>query len=281
MSVVTFRMSNLSILTIALVLWPAAFAAAESLPGGSAMPQRYALLTTGLLAAPFKQGHAEARYAFDSGVSALPQTATTADTNAPGAQDSSKSDAAQTEGSDATSASANRAGASQPMTGASSTTSHSRGPRLGIGPEFGFYLPTDSKARSRFGSAWPIIGVGFGKIDAADPSGGIGFDLAMAYRQNGDHHAFLAPIGIQYRKALGSSPSSSVPYAGISADLVLIDVRSPEDNIHSGLTTAAGGSIFTGVTFQKSGYVEARYQAVSTARSFNLSGLSLNLGIRF
>ena len=152
--------------------------------------------------------------------------------------------------------------------------------RFRIGPEVGVYLPTSSKSRDQFGSSWLTIGLGLGDIGRITPQGQTSFDLQVLYQSKNGNHAFLAPIGIGYRVAVSRSGPNTA-YVGATADLLLADLRSGDYNVHSGLRTGFGGSALAGVNFGDSGYLEARYLAVSRIKGFDLSGLNVTAGYRF
>ena len=152
--------------------------------------------------------------------------------------------------------------------------------RFRIGPEVGVYLPTSSKARDQFGSTWLTVGLGLGSIGRITSQGQTSFDLQVLYQSRNGNHAFLAPLGIGYRTAVSQSGTTTV-YVGATADLMLADLRSGDYNVHSGLRTGFGGSVLAGINFGDSGYLEARYLAVSKIKDFDLSGLNVTAGYRF
>ena len=152
--------------------------------------------------------------------------------------------------------------------------------RFRIGPEIGVFLPTSSQTRSQFGSSWVSLGVGLGSIGQVPKKGQTSLDLQVLYQSRGDNHAFLAPIGVGYRTALSQSGSVTT-YVGVTGDIYLADLRSADYNVHSGLRTGFGGSVLLGVNSGESGFLEARYLAVSKIKGFDLSGLNLTAGYRF
>lgn len=152
--------------------------------------------------------------------------------------------------------------------------------RFQIGPEIGVFLPTSGKTRDQFGSSWLSVGLGFGTINRVTPQGQITFDLQLLYQTRDNGHAFVAPVGVSYRKAVSQSGGNTV-YVGVTGDLYLVDLRSLDCDVHSGLRTGFGGSVLTGVNLGESGYLEARYLAVSRVKGFDLSGLNLTAGYRF
>ncbi|MDQ2799616.1 MAG: hypothetical protein M3Y13_08250, partial [Armatimonadota bacterium] len=152
--------------------------------------------------------------------------------------------------------------------------------RFQIGPEVGVYLPTSSKTRSEFGGSWLTIGLGLGSINQVRSQGQLAFDLQVLYQRKNGNHAFLAPLGVSYRKAVSQSGGNTV-YVGAAADLYLADLRAQDYDVHSGLRTGFGGSVLAGVNFGDSAFLEARYLAVSRIKGFDLSGLDLTAGYRF
>jgi hypothetical protein len=148
-----------------------------------------------------------------------------------------------------------------------------------LGPQFGVYLPTSGKTRSRFGDAWYSVGIGLGSISVPH-NGRLTLDLNAISQIRGDDAAYVIPLGIQYIQPL-SQTGSSIPYAGISADLVFNYMSVPEDNIHYGLRETGGGSVFLGTTLGRNAYVEVRYLEMGTVRSYDFSGLSVSIGARF
>jgi hypothetical protein len=149
-----------------------------------------------------------------------------------------------------------------------------------FGPDIGVFIPTSSKTINRFGGAWYAVGIGIGSVEAASSHGSWGLDLNIVSRYGSNSHIFVAPLGVQYTKALTNS-GSSVPYVGASADLVFVDIRSPQDNVHSGFNETAGGSAFIGSTLGTHAYVEARYLLNGNVKGFDTSGVNLTAGARF
>lgn len=173
---------------------------------------------------------------------------------------------------------------SAPGTTASGSTQMSapkKRTRFRIGPEVGVYLPTSAKTRDQFGSAWYTLGLGLGNISTITTKGQTAFDLQVLYQKKDDNHVFLAPIGIGYRQAFSPGSSPNVAYYGVTADLVLADLRSADYDVHSGFRAGAGASALLGVNFGDSGYLEARYLFVTRIKSFDLSGLNVTAGYRF
>jgi hypothetical protein len=152
--------------------------------------------------------------------------------------------------------------------------------RFRIGPAIGFYLPSSSKTRNRFGDDWISVGIGLGSISAITTKGKLGFDASIFYHGRDSNHVFFLPIGINYRVALAPG-TKVVPYIGVSANVDFTDITSNPDNVHNSFNVGGGGSGFVGLNFGDSAFVEARYYALSKANGFDLSGLSLDAGYRF
>ena len=156
-------------------------------------------------------------------------------------------------------------------------------PKLGI--DLGLFVPSDGKTRRRFGKTWSNIGIGIGRPDTPSGTGRIGLDFGVTNKSSGDHHAFIGALGVYYRRAFSADDVTQgrtfIPYYGISADLAGVDLRSPEDNVHSGLRFTVGGSAVAGTTIGASGFAEIKYLAISQVKGFDLSGTSFTAGIRF
>jgi hypothetical protein len=149
-----------------------------------------------------------------------------------------------------------------------------------LGPQIGFFLPTDSKTRDRFGSTWLSIGAKMGTNQYIGPKGRTGFDVSFLYQKSGSNHAWLLPVGVSYRRAMGAT-TTMTPYVGAAANLVISDIRSDGDDIHSRIRTVPGGSVFTGINLGTRAYIEARYLLVSKIRALDMSGVNLSVGITF
>ncbi len=156
-------------------------------------------------------------------------------------------------------------------------------PKIGI--DASIFAPSNGKTRSRFGKTWTIIGLALGRPDSPSAAGRFGADFDVTQNSSGNHHAFVAPLGIHYRRAFSADDVTRkrplIPYYGVSADFVVLDLRSPEDNVHSRFRLGYGGSAVVGTTVGASGFAEAKYLAIGKVRGFDLSGASVTVGIRF
>jgi hypothetical protein len=166
-----------------------------------------------------------------------------------------------------------------------------RRPRLRVGPEIGFFLPTDDKTRARFGSTWVTFGIGFGSVlSRAQSEGQFLLDLDVYTRSRSGNRAVIVPIGVQYRRSLiggvgGSGgdlagKSSFVPYVGASANLVVVDLRVPDEDIDSTRVTAGAG-LALGAMVGEAGYAEARYLLTGRTLGYDTSGFTVSVGLRF
>ena len=128
--------------------------------------------------------------------------------------------------------------------------------RFRIGPTIGFFLPSDSKTRDRFGSSWFSLGLGLGPVSGVTNRGAIGFDINLLYQKHDDNHALIVPIGVGYRVALVNTTNAdgtkvkTVPYAGLTADYYLVNFKSNPENVN-GTFGAGGGSAILGVKLQR------------------------------
>ena len=148
-----------------------------------------------------------------------------------------------------------------------------------IGPEVGVFLPSSGTTRDAFGNAWFNYGLGFGVIQSSDRKGRVNFDFNLLGNSRGVNRAYIAPIGVSYRRAL--SDGASRPYIGASANIVPTYLRADNYGVPSRLRVTGGGSVFAGYTFRSAAYLQARYYGTGNSAGFNFSGLSLAAGFRF
>jgi hypothetical protein len=152
--------------------------------------------------------------------------------------------------------------------------------RLVIGPTIGYYFPSSARARDAFGNNFQNFGLGVGRIRPVSENGAISFDFSVVNGRNSGSRAFVIPLGVSYIR--GFIPSSRVkPYAGVSLNLFITDLRSDRYDIDSGIRTASGGSLFVGTTFSERLNLQARYYGLTPIRGINLSGWNLSAGYRF
>ncbi|WP_125205900.1 hypothetical protein [Capsulimonas corticalis] len=153
-----------------------------------------------------------------------------------------------------------------------------------IGVNLGIFTPTSGHSRDTFGGSWTKIGLGVGGVKSALSQGKLSFDLSIYSNKSGDNHAFLAPIGIEYRRALRAFDPTHrpafIPYAGATLNIVATELCVPTEDIHSRTRFTEGGSIFLGATVGKRVFVEARYLGIGKVRGLDLSGFNFDLGVR-
>jgi hypothetical protein len=153
--------------------------------------------------------------------------------------------------------------------------------KIRVGPEFGLYFPTDSKTRDAFGDHWFSIGLGIGDVSERRRDRRIALDFDLLAASRSGNEAYVAPLGASYTSALTSNTRGLIPYAGAAVDVVFADLYAPNDNTPQRLSVTGGGSAFVGLDFGETAYLEARYNEFAATRGFDLSGLDLDLGIRF
>ncbi|MBC8143028.1 MAG: hypothetical protein H7Y38_16510, partial [Armatimonadetes bacterium] len=156
--------------------------------------------------------------------------------------------------------------------------------RSSLGPEVGFYFPTDQRTRDAFGSTWVNYGVGFRPIALASRKGVLGFDVNIVSTSGSGRRALLIPVNVIYKRALGGSatPGEGVtPYAGVATGLLIADLRSDNFGVSSGFRGGYGGTFLLGFTVNTQFFVEARYQVYSKIKGFDVSGIGLSTGFRF
>ncbi len=168
-----------------------------------------------------------------------------------------------------------------PPTG-DSTPPEDKPERLQFGPEVGFYLPTSGKTADAFGSTFTNIGLGLGAVRKATNRGEYNFDLNIITNRRHGSDFTLIPVGAAWRRSLGNTENASIsPYFGYGLNVIGAQLQSDRYNLPSRFRFGASASIFTGVNFGESAYIQARYYETTQMRGFDLSGTSLSIGIRF
>jgi hypothetical protein len=155
-----------------------------------------------------------------------------------------------------------------------------RSSRFRVGPDLSLFLPSSSKTRDRFGKSWFGIGAGFGSIRRTAKQGELGAEVYLLNNSHDDADAWLVPVGLSYRRPVGSGLKGG-PYVGGAVDLLFTDLHSPLDDVGWKLRMGAGFGPIVGSTFGNSAYLEARYLVTTSVAGFNLSGLSVTGGARF
>lgn len=151
---------------------------------------------------------------------------------------------------------------------------------LHLGPDVGAYFPASAKAASRFGNTWFGFGVGLGRLEEVREHATLSPSYDMFFQTRGSSHAFFVPLGASYKAGFAKSGRLE-PYAGVSANYVLTDIRSDQDHVQSRFRSALGGSVFAGAHYSRHGFFEVRYYGITSVRSLDLSGIDLKAGYRF
>jgi hypothetical protein len=155
--------------------------------------------------------------------------------------------------------------------------------RLLIGPDIGYYLPSEDKTRRAFGDKFFSIGFGIGAVESVSEKGRVAADFSIISNTNAESRVLLIPIGVSYARALSSPQNSLVPYAGASLNFIVANLRTSRQDfeVKSGYRSGVGASAFVGLNISRNGFLRARYFVTSEFSGFNLSGLSVSAGYRF
>jgi hypothetical protein len=150
-----------------------------------------------------------------------------------------------------------------------------------LSPNISYYLPVSARARSAFGSSLVNIGLGGGSRRGISGRESLRPDFSLINGRTSDSRILLAPIGLAYQRTLSDSENFH-PYAGFSANFYLADIRSSRAGfaVGSGIRSTVGGTVFLGAHYQRA-FLQARYCQMGNLSGFNLSGLNLNVGVRF
>lgn len=189
-------------------------------------------------------------------------------------------------------------------------------PPIGVDLEVATFL--SSKTRSRFGASTFTIGPGIGNV-APSLRGKISPDIAIttSNRTLGDfqNKLFIVSVGAQYRRVFippailrqikaarqraiegagggtgtgapsepppnFSGPPPILPFYGASLSALYAKIKVPSDALDkSGI--GLGTSVFAGVAFRNSAFVELRLRATTSVKSYNFSRVGVTFGVRF
>src|SRR3569833_1100394 len=143
-----------------------------------------------------------------------------------------------------------------------------------IGINGGLYFPTSGKAQNRLGNTWWSAGIGIGAIPRVTGHGNWDVDLRTQYQTGATSaHVFVCNLGLEYRRRFDTSKDGGnkeyKPFYGVSADAVFIDLKSPLDNVSSGLNVVPGASVFVGTNIGRQELITLRYDAMSDVKGFN------------
>jgi len=189
-------------------------------------------------------------------------------------------------------------------------------PPIGVDLEVSTFL--SAKTRSRFGASTFSIGPGIGNI-APSLRGKLSPDIAITTSNRTvnsfRNKLFIVSLGAQYRRVFippailrqikaarqraieggGGAPGAGaptgpppgfsgpppiLPFYGASLSALYARVKVPGDGLNkSGI--GAGTSVFAGVAFKNSAFVELRVRATTSVKSYNFSRAGITFGVRF
>jgi len=189
-------------------------------------------------------------------------------------------------------------------------------PPIGVDLEVATFL--SAKTRSRFGASTFTIGPGIGDV-APSLSGKLSPDIAITTADKGRNgfrnKLLVVSVGAQYRRVYippavlrqikaarqraieagqggtgpgaptgpppgFSGPPPILPFYGASLSALYAKVRVPSDALNkSGI--GLGTSVFAGVAFKNSAFLELRVRATTSVKSYNFSRAGITFGVRF
>jgi len=187
-----------------------------------------------------------------------------------------------------------------------------------IGVDLGVATFLSAKTRSRFGASTFTIGPGIGDV-APSLRGKISPDIAITTSNRTldgfRNKLFIVSVGAQYRRVYippailrqikaarqraidgagggtgtgaptgpppgFSGPPPILPFYGASLSALYAKVKVPSDALDkSGI--GLGTSVFAGVAFRNSAFVELRLRATTSVKSYNFSRVGVTFGVRF
>lgn len=163
-----------------------------------------------------------------------------------------------------------------------STKTSRQKPKFHGGPDVAYYFPSSDKTRRAFGDKFVSIGFGAGMLAKTSEKGRFSADVSLIRNRIAESNVFLAPLGINYSRSVGMG-SRITPYIGSSVDFYIANLQSRRQDfdVKSGIRTGLGTSLFMGVNYKQRAFLQTRYNQISHMSGFDLSGFSLNTGLRF
>lgn len=147
-------------------------------------------------------------------------------------------------------------------------------------PAVALYLPSSTTVRNQFGNEWVSLGIGIGRYYSTPARGTFNVDLTVLSSVDGSNSTLLVPVGVRYRKALNRNRRVR-PYFAAAADVVPSAIQDIPNNVQYGLRTGYGCGLFTGMDLGRTCRIEAGYRWFTSIASYNFSGASCSLGLRF
>jgi hypothetical protein len=149
-------------------------------------------------------------------------------------------------------------------------------PELYLAVSYGVFSPTSSTTRSRFGSTWQQLGLGW--FEAVRPRKWSPVVDITWFAHSSEGSAFLAPLTVGVERGFSQSGSLR-PYAAVRVGAFYGNAHAAEFGA-SGSTIGFNANASLGVIFEQRYFVEARYDYFTRFASSDFSGLSIFGGVR-
>jgi hypothetical protein len=150
--------------------------------------------------------------------------------------------------------------------------------RIHVGVDFGAFFPSSRDVRDAFGDTWFRVGISPLSFQE-DNRWKFTFDVAILQRSSGPNRATLIPVTVGATRGFPSGDSGTVPYVAVRVGPYWGDVRVPSialDDEKFGFN----GNAAIGITFQKTFYVEARYDVFSDFSGLSFNGFFFSAGVK-
>ncbi len=150
--------------------------------------------------------------------------------------------------------------------------------RIHVGVDFGAFFPTSSEVRDAFGDTWFRIGISPLSFQD-DDRWKFTFDVAVLQRSSGPNRATLIPVTFGATRGFPSGNKDTVPYVAVRVGPYWGDVRVPSIAVDDE-KFGVNGNAAVGVTFNKTFYVEARYDVFSDFSGLSFNGFFFSAGVK-
>lgn len=152
-----------------------------------------------------------------------------------------------------------------------------RRPTIAVGLDVGVFFPIEQEVKDIFDDVW--FRVGLSPLSFQDPGKWtFTFDVAYMRETNNGHSVTLIPVTFGVARSFGEADGTS-PYVAFRAGPYYGDLKAPiigVDTDEIGFNANASA----GINFNKSFYVEGRFDFFSDLGGLNFSGFFINVGFK-
>lgn len=149
----------------------------------------------------------------------------------------------------------------------------------------GVFWPADDSVKDLVGNTWFSVGVDYTLQKNYETSTEVSLGLGYAQKSEGASKVRVIPVTLDWTYRQPREERATTPYFGVGVGAYITKI---EDGLSSESKTKIGGSVFAGLEFSDTMFVEGRYVFVgditvgtgAAAMEYNTKGFSVMLGSR-